>query len=140
MFKKILLLGLICLMAPVTLSRAALAADLDEKEKPSAEEIKKKVESFGVGITARVKIKLQNGAKIKGFIDRAGDDHFYLVRTDEQMGTAVVIAYADVAQIKGQKSTVDWRNVAYKTGTGAGFVLKFLRALRIQGPAIAPRF
>jgi hypothetical protein len=114
-----------------------------QKKELSAEEVKKRVESYGLGVMARVKVKLRNGTKMEGFIDSAGDDHFYLIRTDDQNGTATVIAYSNVARIEGnevKKGLVNWRKVAYRAGTGAGVFLNILRNLRLQGPRIGPRF
>jgi hypothetical protein len=136
MFKKILLCALVCLLSAAgTVSSATL-----QKKELSAEEVKRRVESFGIGATARVKVKLRDGARLEGFIDRAGDDHFYLVRTDNQTGTASVVAYGDVARISGQKSTFDWSRIGYRAGAGARVLFKVLSVLRINGPRIAPRF
>jgi hypothetical protein len=118
----------------VTPSRGATKKEL------SAEEVKKRVESFGVGATARVKVKLRDGGTMEGFIDSAGDDYFYLVRTDSGTGVAAVIAYADVAQISGQKSTLDWRGIGYKAGMGARVLFNVLRSMRLYGPRVAPSF
>ena len=137
MFKKISIRSLSCVLCSA--AAAASSAVLPKKE-PTAEEVKRRVESYGVGAMARVKVKLRNGAKMEGFIDRAGDEHFYLVRTDGETGTAAVIAYADVAQIGGQKSTFDWRRIGYSAGVGAKVLFKALSVLRLQGPHIAPKF
>ena len=138
MFKKIFLGALVCLLSAAGSVPTAGAAS--SKKELSAEEVKKRVESYGVGATARVKVKLRNGEKMEGFIDRAGDDHFYLVRTDSQTGTAAVIAYGDVAQIGGQKSTFDWSRIGYSAGVGARVLFKVLSVMHIQGPRIAPSF
>jgi len=142
MSKKSLLRALFCLSALLFSAATPIASNLQEKE-TSAEKVKKRVESYGLGVTARVKVKLRNGAKMEGFIDSAGDDHFYLIRTDEENGTAAVIAYENVAQIEGneaKKSFMSWRKIANGAGTGAGVFLSILRNLRLQGPQIAPRF
>ena len=136
MLKKISLCALCCLLCGAgTVSSAGLT-----KKELSAEEVKRRVEGYGVGATARVKVKLRNGEKMEGFIDRAADDHFYLVRTDAGAGTSVVIAYSDVVQIGGQKSTIDWSSIGYRAGVGAKVLFKVLSVLRIHGPRIAPRF
>ena len=143
MSNKSLLHTLVCmsvLLFTVVISPPASASAASQKKEMSAEEVRTKVESFGVGLTARVRVKLRNGSKVKGFIDRAGDDYFYLIRTEGRYSTSVVIAYADVAQIEGVKNSIDWRKVAYRTGMGAGVALSILRSLRIQGPRIGPRF
>jgi hypothetical protein len=146
MSKKSLPHTLVCLSVlvfSVVIPAAPPASASSQKKEISAEEVKKRVESYGLGTTARVKVKLRNGTKMEGFIDSAGDDHFYLIRTDEQNGTAAIIAYSNVARIEGnevKKSLVNWRKVAYRAGTGAGVFLSILRNLRLQGPRIGPRF
>ena len=137
--KKHSLQVLIWLLTFVFAAGHASSASFEKKEL-SEEEVKSRVESFGVGAAARVRVRLRNGVEIEGLIDRAGDDHFHLIRTDERIGTEVVIAYREVSRIGGRKTSVNWRKVAYRMGMGAGLVLSVLRELRIQGPAIAPKF
>ena len=139
MLEKRSLQVLIWLLACVSAAGYASAAGFEKKEL-SEEEVKRRVESFGVGVTARVRVRLRNGVEIEGFIDRTGDDHFHLVRADERIGTEVVIAYREVSRLGGRKTSVNWRKVANRTGMGAGLVLSVLRQLRIHGPAIAPKF
>lgn len=142
MSKKSLLHMLVCLSVLLFAAVTPASANLQKKE-VSAEEVKKRVESFGLGVMARVKVKLRNGAKMEGFIDSAGDDHFYLIRTDDQMGTGDIVAYSNVARIEGKeekKSFMNWRKVAGGARTGAGALLSILRNLRLQGPRIGPRF
>lgn len=138
MLKKSLLQSLLFL--PVLLLAAEPAPARSQQKELSPEEVRTKVESFGVGMEARVRVQLRDGSKVKGFIDRVGDTHFYLIRTQGRTSTAVVIAYADVAQIEGVKRSINWRGIAYRTGTGAGVVLSVLRSLRLSGPRIGPRF
>jgi hypothetical protein len=141
MLKKASPRALLCLSALLlTAGPIPSAAARAQKKELSAEEVRMRVESFGVGLEARVRIRLKNGTKLEGFIERAGEDSFYLIRTSGRYSTAVIVAYGDVARIEAKKSFFDWRRVAYRTGMGAGVVLSFLRRLRMSGPAIAPRF
>ena len=140
MFKKSLLTKLICLLILLFSAVMPSFARLQKKEQ-SAEEIKKRVESFGLGVNARVKVKLQSGAKMEGFIDTTGEEHFYLVRTDDESGTGDIIAYSNVARIESleeKKSFLNWRKVIYRTGAGASALLSVLRNLYLQGQQIAP--
>lgn len=141
MSKKSLLHTLFCLsillFAVVTPSSAR-----SQQKEGSADEMKKRVESFGLGVMARVKVKLRNGEKMEGFIDSAGDDHFYLIRTDDLLGTGDIIAYSNVARIESKeekKSFLNWRKVVNRTAAGAGALLSVLRQLRFQGPQTAPK-
>jgi hypothetical protein len=143
MSKKSFLHTLVCLSLLLFAAGTHAASATSQKKEPSAEEVKKRVVSYGLGVMARVKVKLRNGAKMEGFIDSAGDDHFYLIRTDEQNGTAAVVAYSNVARIEGKeekKSFLNWRQVTYRVGTGAGVLLSILRNLQLPGSDLGPRF
>ena len=65
----------------------------------TAEKIKANVTRRGTGEKARVNIKMLNGTKMKGFISQAGDDSFTL--TDSKTKQTSILAYSDVAQVKG---------------------------------------
>ena len=132
MLKRTALRGLIFLSTLALTAGYASSAGLERKEL-SEEQVKHRVESLGVGITARVKVRLRNGVEMEGFIERAGESHFYLVRTDEELGTAAIVAYRDVTRIEGEKTSVTWRKAVYRVG--AGFVLSTLRRLRILRPS-----
>jgi hypothetical protein len=100
------------------------------REKPlPAAQVKKRIDKLGVGITARVSLTLRDGRTMEGYVGQAGDDHFYLVRTDEKSGTAAVIAYADVAGLKGKKASLDWRSIHTGQGFGASFIVSLLQNL-----------
>jgi hypothetical protein len=66
----------------------------------SVEKIKSDVAKRGTGKKARVKVKLQNGSKLKGYITQAGDDSFTL--TDSKTKQDTTLAYRDVTQVKKQ--------------------------------------
>jgi hypothetical protein len=136
MFKNTSLRALISLLILLMAAGSASSTGLDGKEL-SEQEVKNRVESFGLGVTARVKVRLRNGSDMEGFIERAGEDHFYLIRTDEGVGTAAVIAYRDVIRIEG-KTAMMWRRVVDRMGTGAGLVLGALRRLRTLVPGYRP--
>ncbi len=108
-------------------------------ESLSANEVKRRIESLGVGVAARVKVRLRDGMKMEGYIDLAGEDHFYLVRTDDKhVGTAAVVAYSDVVKLNGKKINLNWRNVTIRTGLGAAAFIAFVRSLRLA-PKIGPQ-
>jgi sRNA-binding regulator protein Hfq len=64
------------------------------------EKVKGDVAKRGTGKKARVKVKLQNGSKLKGYITQAGEDSFTL--TDSKTKQATTLAYRDVTQVKKQ--------------------------------------
>ena len=102
-----------------------------------AHEARAKVQKLGTGIKSRVKIELVGGRKLEGYVERIGEEHFYVVRTDREKGTAAVVAFGDVLSLKAGRGDISWRDVVYRTGMGAGALLGFLRDL---GAAITPAF
>ena len=56
------------------------------------------VQRLGVGTKTRVEVRLQDGAKLRGFISAAGEDTFTI--TDSKTGAPRTVAYADVARVK----------------------------------------
>ena len=65
----------------------------------SLEKTKAEVQRLGFG--RRVKVKLQNGTKVRGRITALADDQF--VVTDSDTGATARVAYADVAGIHKQR-------------------------------------
>ena len=137
MFKTTSMRSLIWLLILLFATERAFSTR-SEGQELSEQQVKNRVESLGLGATARVKVRLRNGAEMEGFIEGAGEDHFYLVRTDEGLGTAAVVAYRDVRRIEAVKTAVTWRKVVDRVGTGAGLVLGALRRLRILIPGYRP--
>jgi short subunit dehydrogenase-like uncharacterized protein len=125
---SLLLAGLLLLSCSVSATHAQTLAKSKDKSLPAAQ-VKKRVEKLGVGIKASVRLMLRDGTKMEGYVGQAGEDHFYLVRTDEKSGTAAVVAYADVAELKGKRASLDWRNVHTGQGFGAGFLVRLMQNL-----------
>lgn len=99
-------------------------------------EVKGKVQKIGIGVKHRVRVELRGGRKLEGYIGQIGDEHFYVVRTDGEKGTAAVVAF-DAVQSLEQRGVTSWRDVVYRTGMGAGALLGLLRGL---GAIITPAF
>ncbi|MEO7658576.1 MAG: hypothetical protein ABIV48_03085 [Pyrinomonadaceae bacterium] len=53
-------------------------------------------------VGARVEVKLKNGTKLKGHVEKAADDSFTLL--DSKTGTRQSIAYADIDSAKNARS------------------------------------
>jgi hypothetical protein len=117
-------------------SSAMAQGQVDEGGRRSLE-VRDKVQKIGTGIKRRVRIELRGGTKLEGYIGQIGDEHFYVVRTDGEKGTAAVVAFSDVRSLKEGRGDISWRDVIYRTGMGAGALLGFLRDL---GAAITPAF
>jgi hypothetical protein len=125
------LVGLLLACLPCSVP-AQSPAKAVERPLPAAQ-VKKRIDKLGVGITARVRLRLLDGRVLEGYVGQAGEDHFYLVRTDEKSGTAAVVAYADVAGLKGKKASLDWRNIHTGQGFGASFIVSLLQNLSAPG-------
>ena len=99
-------------------------------------QVRTKVRKMGTGVKTRVRVRLHDGRKLEGYIAQIGEDHFYVVRTDGEKGSASVVAFDDVRSLE-KRDSLTWRDVVYRTGMGAGAVLSFLRGL---GATITPAF
>lgn len=69
------------------------------KEAEFTEKVKTQISKLGIGQDAKVKIKLKDGAKVKGFISGIGDDQFIVTNTET--GQINEVAYSNVKQVKG---------------------------------------
>lgn len=98
--------------------------------------VREKLQKIGTGVKARVRIELSGGRKLEGYVGQLGEDHFYLIRTDGEKGTAAVVAFDAVESLE-RRGDLSWRDVVYRTGVGAGALLGFLRSL---GAMITPAF
>ncbi|HEX8337489.1 MAG TPA: hypothetical protein VF621_12215 [Pyrinomonadaceae bacterium] len=75
----------------------------------AAGETRAAVQRLGAGSKKRVEVRLQDGARLKGYVSAAGEDAFTL--TDSKTGQARTLAYADVSRVKkagGGLSTRAW--------------------------------
>ncbi|MFN2455832.1 MAG: hypothetical protein ABR577_16605 [Pyrinomonadaceae bacterium] len=128
---KCLSLTLVGLLA-ITVNAQPLFASFRTNTEIPAEKIKANVLKRGTGQKARVRIKLQDGTKRKGYISQAGEDSFAI--TDSISGQTSTFAYRDVVEVKGQGLST-----AAKIGIGVGIgvgvlVVVFAIALRNFDP------
>ncbi len=132
---KTIVLGAILFLLTGACGRAKAQGQGDEGAR-RALEVKGKVRKIGTGVRRRVRVELLGGRKLEGYIGQIGEEHFYVVRTDEARGTAAVVAFDAVRSVEKRNDT-SWRDVVYRTGLGAGALLGFLRDL---GSMITPAF
>ncbi len=97
MLKQILSLMLIGFLISVVAMKPAIASAKVE-DQAFANRVKQAVSSLGTGETVRVKIKLQNDTKIKGYISEIAENDFTVVTSKDKVGTKV--PYPQVKQIK----------------------------------------
>jgi len=94
------LLSALAVLVFCVLYTAAIAAQTKVPAAPASPE-KTRAEVHRLGFGKRVKIKLQDGAKVRGRITGLSDDRF--VVTDSQTGATVQVAFSDVAHISKQR-------------------------------------
>lgn len=94
--KKILSLTLITLLTQMLFVHSTFAGTKEEK---FAEKVKTEIAKLGTGTDAKIKLKLKDGTKIKGYIIEANENQFVVMNS--KTGQAVPIAYPQVGQAKG---------------------------------------
>src|ERR1044072_6248274 len=97
MFRRtfaILLAGLLLLTALGF--RGAEAQSLRDRE--VTEKIRAKVSKTGVGVNARVEVKLRNNSQLRGYIRNAGQDSFSVVESGSCLSKT--ISYSDTQSVK----------------------------------------
>ena len=112
------LLSALLLLAPATQTFAA--GQKAEKQTP-VEKIKIQVAKLGVGEKARATITTKDGAKIKGYVYRAGDDDFEM--RDRKTNAPTTIRYVDVGKVDDSRGHSVARNVLIIAGIGTAIVL-----------------
>ena len=132
---RTVVLGAILFLLAGACGRAKAQGQGDEGAR-RALEVKGKVQKIGTGVRRRVRVELRGGRKLEGYIGQIGEEHFYVVRTDKERGTASVVAFDAVESLEKRNDTT-WRDVVYRTGVGAGALLGLLRDL---GAMITPAF
>jgi hypothetical protein len=118
MLKKLLsvtLAGLLVNMFAVAPVGAGTKTKQD-KAAQKAEKVKQAVNKLGTGERARIKVKLKDETRVRGYVSQIGADDFQI--TDAKTGTATTVAYAQVKQIEGKNLTTG-QKVAIGVGIAA---------------------
>jgi hypothetical protein len=61
--------------------------------------VRTEIAKLGTGMDAKIKVKLKDGTKIKGYIMEAGENQFTVMNS--KTGQAVPVPYPQVGQVKG---------------------------------------
>lgn len=69
------------------------------RETPQAAKIKAKVQKRRTGEKSQVKVRLVNGAEVKGYVSKIEESSFTV--TDKKTGQISTIPYTDVEKIRG---------------------------------------
>jgi hypothetical protein len=94
--KKILTLTLAVLLMQTVFVHQTFA---EIKEEKFVGKVRTEIAKLGTGTDAKVKIKLKDGTKIKGYVMEAGENQFFVMNSKK--GQAVPVAYSQVGQVKG---------------------------------------
>ena len=70
----------------------------ETKEEKFTVKVKTEIAKLGTGTDAKIKVKLKDGTKIKGYLMEAGEDQFIVMNS--KTGQAVPVAYPQVGQVK----------------------------------------
>ena len=101
--------------------QTANAGPQNDKQTSNIDQIRIQVAKLGLGDKARATITTRDGAKIKGYVYRAGDDDF--VMRDRKTDAPTTIRYADVARIERNKGHSMARNISIGVAIGVGALL-----------------
>lgn len=99
MLRRSMILTIFVLFLNLVLSPSVWASGNTEKGIKLAEKVKTNISKLGTGANARIKLKLKDGTKIKGYISEVSEDS--LVVQNEKTGLSERIAYTSVKQVKG---------------------------------------
>ncbi len=99
-------------------AEGAWAKTKAEKQVVIAGKVKAGLEKLGIGDDTRVHVKLRDKTKLSGYISGINSETF--VVTNLKTGQSTAVAYADVAQVKGQNLT---RGQKIAIGVGIAAVL-----------------
>lgn len=71
----------------------------ETKEEKFTGKVKTEIAKLGTGTDAKIKVKLKDGRKIKGYVMEAGENQFVVMNS--KTGQAMPVAYSQVGQAKG---------------------------------------
>lgn len=116
-YLSIFLVGLLIFTADSALIFAQTKA---ESNAANIEKVKAEVMKRSTGDKKRVRVKMLNGAKLKGEISEAGEDSFTLTYSKTRQST--VIAYRDVERVEG-RGLAGGAKIGIIVGAAAGATL-----------------
>ncbi len=99
LIKKCLCFAFICSFLVAANSTVISAQTKPDDTASSISKIKANIQKRGTGEKKRVEVKMRDGKKLKGYLSQVGEDSFTL--TDRKTNQSSVIAYRDVAKVKG---------------------------------------
>jgi hypothetical protein len=128
MFKRLLSASFVALLLHAASPVSVLAFARTVQGTTTVEKVKADVAKRGTDEKARVKVKLRDGSKLKGYVSQAGEDSFTL--TDSRTGQTRTLAYRDVTEVKKQGGGL---SLAAKIGIGLGAAVGVLALVYVIG-------
>lgn len=99
MFKQIVAETVIVFLLNLAFTPSALAFDKASKQAKLAAKVKKGIAKLGTGKDAKVKLKMKDGTKLKGYVSEINEASFTV--TDPEIGTSTVVPYPSAKQVRG---------------------------------------
>ena len=99
MLKRYFLMSLLVLVGNLAVSPLAFASNKSEKEAKFAEKVKTEIAKLGVGKDSKIKVKLKDGTKLKGYVSEITNNGFSV--TNEKNGAINTVSYSNAKQVKG---------------------------------------
>ncbi len=99
MLKRFLLMTLLVLTTNLAVTPYVYASGSAEKEARFTEKVKTEIAKLGVGTDARIKVKLKDGTKLKGYVSEIKDTEFSV--TNAKTGETIPVPYSHAKQVKG---------------------------------------
>lgn len=90
---------LVVLLVNLALAPSVFAKTKGNKEAEFIEKLQANLQKQGVGVDSKIKVKLLDGTKLKGYISEINAERFTVV--DEKTGQSVPVAYPQVKQAQG---------------------------------------
>jgi len=89
------------LLAVLVINLGILATGSDNKDKEAkfTEKVKTEITKLGTGTDAKIKLKLKDGTKLKGYVSDANAEQFTV--TNAKTGVSTPVSYAQVQTAKG---------------------------------------
>ena len=117
--KRMLSLALAFMLTHLAGAIPVYAVTKEEDQARSVAEVKERVRRFSSG--ERVKVKLKNKTKLKGYIREAGEDSFVVV--DQNSGAVTTVPYSQVSQVKKSSDLSEGVKLAIGLGALTALVL-----------------
>ena len=118
--KKLLTMMIAGLVLTAVSVRPVAASSNVEKEVRFAAKVKSGIEKVGSGRDTRIEVKLRDKTRLKGYVSEIGETDF--VVTDAKTGASNRVAYANVAQVKGNNMSTGAK-IGIGIGIGVGLTI-----------------